>query len=69
MLHLEKAMLFTVEDVAAAIRDLPDELQYSSDPIATRNVKEVVDVLAPFCTELFNRSLTTGSVPSSFKAA
>ena len=38
-------------------------------PVATRHVKEAVDVLAPFCTELFNRSLTTGSVPSSFKAA
>ena len=60
--------LLTVEDVAAAICALPDK-QCSSDPIATRYVKEVVDVLAPFCTELFNRSLTTGSVPSSFKAA
>ena len=60
--------LLTVEDVAAAIRALPDK-QCSSDPIATRYVKEAVDVLAPFCTELFNRSLTAGSVPSSFKAA
>ena len=60
--------LLTVEDVAAAIRVLPDK-QCSSDPIATRYVKEAVDVLVPFCTELFNRSLTAGSVPSSFKAA
>ena len=60
--------LLTVEDVAAAIRALPDK-QCSSDPIATRYVKEAVGVLAPFCTQLFNRSLTTGSVPSSFKAA
>ena len=60
--------LLTVEDVAAAIRALPDK-QCSSDPIATCYVKEAVDVLAPFCTELFNRSLTTGSVPASFKAA
>ena len=60
--------MLTVEDVADAIRALPDK-QCSSDPIATRMVKETVDVLAPFCTELFNRSLTTGSVPSSFKAA
>ena len=60
--------MLTVEDVADAICALPDK-QCSSDPIATRYVKEAVGVLVPFCTELFNRSLTTGSVPSSFKAA
>ena len=59
--------ILTVEDVADAIRALPDK-QCSSDPIATRYVKEAVGVLVPFCTELFNRSLTTGSVPSSFEA-
>ena len=53
--------------MAAAIRALPDK-QCPSDPIATRYVKEAVDVLAAFCTELFN-SLIIGSVPSSFKAA
>ena len=58
----------SVDDVAAAIRALPDK-QCSSDPIATRFVKDEVDVLAPFCAELFNRSLAAGLVPSSFKAA
>ena len=61
--------LLTVEDVAAAIRALIPDKHFSSNPIATRYVKETVDVLAPFCAELFNRSLTAGSVPSSFSAA
>ena len=59
--------MLTVEDVADAICALPDK-QCSSDPIATRYVKEAVGVLVPFFTELFNRSLITGSVPSSFEA-
>jgi len=37
----------TVDYVAAAIRALPDK-QCSSDPIATRFVKDTVDVLAPY---------------------
>ena len=48
----------TVGDVAAAIRALPGK-QCSSDPIATRYVKEAVDVLAPFCTELFKAVYVT----------
>ena len=60
--------LLTVEDVATAICALSDK-QCSSDPVATRYVREPVNVLALFCTELFNRSLNTGLVPSSFKAA
>jgi len=35
----------------------------------TPTLKSVIDVLAPFLTELFNRSLTTGCVPAVFKAA
>jgi len=47
-----------VEDVVTAVRALP-----------TRLLKENVDVLAPFLVELHNRSLQTGSVPTSFKSA
>ena len=32
-------------------------------------MKDSVDLLAPFLVDLFNRSLSTGSVPSVFKAA
>jgi len=35
----------------------------------TRLLKDTIDVLAPFCVELFNRSLISGTVPSHFKTA
>jgi len=43
--------------------------QSADDPLPTRLLKENVDVLAPFLVELHNRSLQTGSVPTSFKSA
>lgn len=58
----------SVAGVASAVRALPDK-QSASDPVPTRLLKDNVDVLAPFLVELFNRCLSTGSVPSSFKAA
>jgi len=57
-----------VEDVVAAVRALPDK-QSADDPLPMRLLKENVDVLAPFLVELHNRSLQTGSVPTSFKLA
>ena len=57
-----------VDDVVAAVRALPDK-QSADDPLPTRLLKENVDVLAPFLVELYNRSLQTGSVPTSFKSA
>jgi len=35
----------------------------------TRLLKNNVDVFAPFLAELYNRSLSTGTVPAAFKAA
>ena len=58
----------TTEDVVAAVRLLPDK-QCASDPLPTRLLKTNVDVLAPFLTELFNRSLVSGVVPGSFKSS
>jgi hypothetical protein len=58
----------TVEDVVAAVRALPDK-QSASDPLPTNLLKNNVDVLAPFLVELFGRCLSSGSVPSVFKAA
>ena len=58
----------TVDDVIAVVRKLPDK-QCSSDPIPTRLLKDSVDIIAPYIVELFNRSLSTGSVPMDFKAA
>ena len=51
----------TVEDVASAIKSLPDK-QCASDPMSTRLLKDCADILAPFFVELFNQSLRTGSV-------
>jgi len=58
----------TAEDVFAAIQALPDK-QSSKDPIPTCILKRYADDLAPFLVVLFNRSLATGIVPSSFKSA
>jgi len=58
----------TTDDLVAAVRQLPDT-QSVTDPIPTRLLKEHVDVLSPFLTALFNRSLSLGVVPSGFKAA
>lgn len=57
----------TGDDVAFAVRALPDK-QSASDPFPTRLLKDNVDCLAPFIVELFNRCLSTGSVPTSFRA-
>jgi len=58
----------TIDEVVAAVRVLPDE-SCALDPLLSPTLKSVIDVLAPFLTELFNRSLTTGCVPAVFKAA
>ena len=57
-----------VEDVVAAVPALPDK-HSADDPLPTRLLKENVDILAPVLVELHNRSLQTGSVPTSFKSA
>jgi hypothetical protein len=58
----------TADDVIMAVRQLPDK-QCRSDPMPTRLLKSNVDVLAPFLVNLFNRSLSVGTVPDVFKAA
>ena len=57
-----------VDDVAAAVRALPDK-SCASDPLPTTWLKAVVDVVAPFLAHLFNCSLSSGFVPEAFKAA
>ena len=51
-----------------AVRALPDK-SCSLDVLPTRLLKAVIDTMAPFVTELFNRSLLSGWVPEVFKAA
>ena len=60
--------MLTVDDVIKVIRLMPDK-QCTSDPLPTRLLKEFAKDLAPFLTELFNRSLACGVVPQTFKEA
>ena len=57
-----------VNDVISAIRRMPDK-SCAADTLPTPQLKLVADLIAPFLTELFNRSLSTATVPSVFKAA
>ena len=61
-------MQLSNDDVIAAVQRLPDK-QCASDLLPTSLLKKNVDLLAPFLTELFNRSLMQGIVPSVFKTA
>lgn len=57
-----------VDDVIDAVRQLPDKSS-ATDPMPTSVLKQVVDLVAPYFTELFNRSLAAGHFPSGFKEA
>jgi len=57
-----------LNDVISAIRRLPDKTS-AADPIPTSVLKQIADLVAPFVTELFNRSLSTGHFPAAFKEA
>ena len=50
------------------IRKLQNK-QYTTDLIPTVLLKDNVDLLAPYLTELFNRSLSRGVFPTQFKTA
>ena len=54
-------------DVAASIARLPDKSS-ATDPDPVPVLKSVFDLLTPFLSQLFNRSLSTGFVPASFKS-
>jgi hypothetical protein len=58
----------TDADVITAVQQLPDK-QCTADPMTTRLLKDNVDVLAPFLAVLFNRSMSLGVVPGTFKEA
>jgi len=58
----------TTGDVIDAVRQLPDKFS-AADPVPTSVLKQVIDVIAPFVVELFNRSLSEGHFPAVFKEA
>ena len=59
---------FTPAEVIQMVRALPDK-QCSTDPMPTRLLKENVDLLAPFLSQLFCWSLQHGVVPTTMKSA
>ena len=58
----------SLEKVVAAVKALPDK-SCTLDPLPTKLLTAAVDVISPFLTELFNRFLSQGHVPDSFKIA
>jgi len=58
----------SVDDVIDAIRKLLAK-QCDTGPLPTHLLKDNADVLEPFITELFNRSLSSGVFPTQLKAA
>ena len=65
---LRDFQLLTVSDVVTAVHKLPDK-QSVNDPLYTRLLKDNVDILVPFLSELINCCLQSGSVLTLYKAA
>jgi len=57
-----------VDDVINTVRQLPDKSS-AADPMPRSVMKQVVHLVAPYFTELFNRSLAAGHFPSEYKEA
>ena len=66
--HLRNFQLLSVSDTASFIRRLPNKSS-ECDPLPTHLLKCCSDLFVPFLTELFNRSLSEGVFPSSWKRA
>ena len=60
--------LANVDTVIDAVRQLPDKSS-ATNPMPTSVLKQVVDLFAPYFTDLFNHSLATDHFPSVFKEA
>jgi len=66
--YAQIASFIALGNTISAIRRLHDKTS-AADPIPTSVLRQTADVVAPFVTELFNRSLTTGHFPAAFKEA
>jgi len=58
----------SVDDIISGVHQLPDKSS-TADPLPTFVLKQIIDLIAPFVTELFRCSLATGRFPSQFKDA
>jgi len=67
-LTLNEFRKLSIDDVTSSVRQLLDKSS-AADPIPTFVLKQIIDLLAPFVAELFNRSLAAGHFPDRFKNA
>ena len=58
----------SVDDVISAISRLPDKSS-AADRLPVSLMKQVTDKIAPFLTELFDRSMSAGHFSAAFKEA
>ena len=58
----------SVGDILGLIQCTPNK-QSTADPLPTWLLKECAGTIAPFITQLVNRSISTGAVPTAFKVA
>ena len=65
---LSSFSVIPVSDVVTGIMKLPDKSS-AADPLPVPVLKQVATDIAPFLTELFNRSLAVGHFPLVFKEA
>ena len=56
---LRQFSLLTPDDVVDAVQRLPDKAS-AADSISTHELKQVVDLIAPYIADVFNRSLYLG---------
>ena len=65
---LREFSTLSIDDIISGVRQLPDKSS-AADPVPTFVLKQIIDLIAPFVTELFKRSLAAGRFPSQFKDA
>ena len=56
------------DDIITGVRQPPDKSSVAH-PLPTFVLKQIIDLITPFVTQLFRRSLVTSRFPSRFKDA
>jgi len=68
VVSLRQSQPLATDDVINAVRRLRDK-SAAADPIPISVLKRIADLLAPFITALFNRSLSTGHFLAALREA
>ena len=64
----DSSLKLLLAHITEAVRRLPNK-QSAHDPIPTKLLKANIDLLGPYITDMFNRSLASGNFPSTWKEA